>query len=66
MFIIILFKSITTLCNIDIIPWNISRYSYIETKCEKYLELFCGILSIPHNIVMELKNIMIFPFFCVC
>ena len=52
---ITLFKSITMFHGID----NISQtISHIHTECGKYPKIFCGILSIPHNIVMKLNNAM--------
>ena len=30
--------------------------SHIQTECEKYPEIFYGILSLPHNIAMDLNN----------
>ena len=35
-----------------------SEYSHIQTEHEKSLEILCGILSIPLNIVMDLNNDM--------
>ena len=32
--------------------------SHIQFECGKYLGVFCGIVSIPHNIVMNLDNVM--------
>ena len=31
---------------------------HIQLKCEKYPNIFCGVLSIPHNTVMDVNNIM--------
>ena len=31
---------------------------HIQSEYEEYLEIFHGILSIPHNIVVNLNNIM--------
>jgi hypothetical protein len=48
-----LFRVITMLfCRIDSIPRNIS---HIQSA---YREIFCGILSVPHSIVMNLDNVM--------
>ena len=30
----------------------------IQTKCGKYMRMFLGILPVPHNIAMELNNVM--------
>ena len=30
----------------------------LEFECGKYQGILCGILSIPHNIVMYLNNVM--------
>ena len=33
--------------------------SHIQTKCGKYHGIFCGLLLVPHNIVMDLNNVML-------
>jgi hypothetical protein len=43
------------LCENDNIPHNIF---HIQTACGKYPGIFHGILSLPHNIVMDLINVM--------
>ena len=52
---ITLFRSITTLYGTDNIPHNIS---HIQTECGKYLGIFCGMLSVSQNIVMNLNKDM--------
>ena len=37
------------------IMWNIP---HIQTECEKYERIFYEILSVPHNILMDLNNAM--------
>ena len=37
---------------------------HIQSKCEKYLEIYCGILSVPQNIVVDLNNVMCIGTFC--
>jgi len=32
--------------------------SHTQTECENYLGIFCGLLSVPHYIVMDLNNVM--------
>ena len=39
------------LCGIDNIPWDIPHISL-------NVGIFCGILSVPRNIVMDLNNVM--------
>ena len=34
-----------------------SYVSHIQSECGKYPRIFCGTLSIPHNIVMDLNNV---------
>lgn len=46
--------SITMLYGIDIIPWIILHIA----EYEEYLKMFCGILSVPSNISMDMNNIM--------
>ena len=31
---------------------------HIQVECGKHQETFCGILLVPHNIVMDLKDVM--------
>ena len=33
---------------------------HIQSEFGKYQELLCGILSVTHNIVMDLNNVMYF------
>ena len=37
--------------------------SHIQPECRKYLETFCEVLSMSHNTVMNLNNVMIFPLY---
>ena len=37
------------------ISWNILGYFHIQTECGGIL---CGIMSIPHNTIMDLNNVM--------
>jgi hypothetical protein len=30
----------------------------IQFECEEYSRTFCGILAFPHNIVMNMNNVM--------
>ena len=55
---ITLFRSIIVFCGIVSISWNIPRYSHIQTVCGKYRGIFYGIMSVPHNIVMDLNNVI--------
>ena len=32
--------------------------SHIQTECGIYMGLFCGILTVPHNIIMDLNNVL--------
>ena len=50
-----LFTSITLLCGTNDISRNVI---HIQTECGEYPWIFCGILSIPKNIVMDLSNVM--------
>ena len=61
---ITLFIFITMFCGTDNIPWNISCYSYIMTECGKYQGMSYGIFSVPHNIVMNLNNVMLYATLC--
>jgi len=47
-----LLRSIIVLCRIDNILKNIP---HIQSKCE----IFCKILLVPQNIVMDLSNVML-------
>ena len=49
---ITLFGSITIFFGIYNIPWN------IKTECGKYPRTFLIILLVPHNIIMDLKNVI--------
>ena len=42
-------------CETDSIPHNIP---HIQTKCEEYPRILSGIVSVPHNIIMDLNNVM--------
>ena len=42
-------------CGTDSIPHNIP---HIWFECGKYLRIFCGILLVLHNIVMDPNNVM--------
>ena len=55
---ITLFRSIIIFCGTDSISESIPRYSHIQTGCGKYFRIFHGVLSVPHNIVMDLNNFM--------
>ena len=33
-------------------------YTNNQAKCGKYLEMFCGILLVPQNIVRDLNNVI--------
>ena len=33
--------------------------SHIHSECGEYAEILCGILSLPHNIVMNMNNAII-------
>ena len=52
-----LFRS-TMLCGIHNITQNIHGYFPHHFKYEKYLRMCYEILSVPHNIVMNLDNVM--------
>ena len=52
---IIFFRSILVLCGTGNTTQNIP---HIQEECEKYLGILCGILSVPHNIVIVLNNVM--------
>ena len=43
---------------IENIPHNIPKYSYILCDCGIYSGILCGIMSVSHNIVMNLNNVM--------
>ena len=45
-------------CGTDNIPQNISKYFVMQTECGKKLKLFCKIMSVPHNIVIDMNNTM--------
>ena len=49
---ITLLRSITMFCETNNILQNIL---FVQTRCEKY---FCEVLSVPHNIVMDLNNVV--------
>ena len=53
--IIMSFKSIAVFCETDNISWNILTFR----PNVKYLGIFYGILSVSHNIVMDLNNVVI-------
>jgi hypothetical protein len=53
-FYITLFKSITTLCGLDLIPQNIP---HAQTEYEEYPETFHGIPLVPHNTVTDVNNV---------
>ena len=55
---ITLFTFITTLSRTDNIPQNISRYPHNRNECGTVLEIFCEVLSVPHNIVMDMKSVI--------
>ena len=42
----------------DNISHNILGGFHIQYEYAKYIEIFCGILSVPQNIVMDLNNVM--------
>ena len=42
-------------CVTESVPQNVP---HIETECEEYPLIFRKILSVPHNIVMNMKNVM--------
>ena len=46
------------LCGTDNIPHNIPIYAHVWTQCGKYMEILCGILSVPHNTIIDLNNVM--------
>ena len=47
------------LCGDDNILWTIPIYSIHSIfKCGQYPRIFHGILSVPHNIVMNLNDVM--------
>lgn len=35
-----------------------SDIPYIQSECGEYPSILCGILPVPHNIVMDLDNVM--------
>ena len=37
---------------------KLMRDACYKSECGDYLGIFCGILSVPHNIVMNLNNVM--------
>ena len=47
------------LCGTDNIIQNILKLSHIQTKCGKYMRIFHEILSVPHNIVMNMNSVML-------
>ena len=55
---ITLFRSITMLCGTDIIPWSILKYSPHSDWIWGVSGNTCAILSVPHNIVLDLNNVM--------
>ena len=36
---------------------------HIQTECENHHEIFCGIMSVPQNIVMDMNNVVKVKFF---
>ena len=32
---------------------------HIQSECGEYPGIFCGILSVPHNIAVDMNNIML-------
>ena len=49
-FCITLFGSMTMLCGTDSIPR--------DSECGEYPRILCEILSVPHNIVMDMNYVM--------
>jgi hypothetical protein len=63
--------------SMPILAWRHSQNlrSTSESKCGEYMKIFCEILSLPQDIVMDLNNVMCFEdvffvyyecAFCVC
>ena len=57
--IITLLRFITMLCGTENIPRNILQCFQIQFECGKYQGIFCGIMLVPHNIVMDMRNVMV-------
>ena len=55
---ITLFISITMLCGIDNIPWNILYLPHIQYECAKIFKNIPLIMSMPRNTVMDLNKVM--------
>ena len=55
---ITLFRSTTMFGGTDNIAHNILGGFHNQYEYAKYIEIFCGILSVPQNIVMDLNNVM--------
>ena len=66
-----LFKSRILLCGTDGMPRSVPGYSpnskvvfpnilHIQSECGDYLGLLRGILSVPHNHIMDMENVMNF------
>ena len=46
------------LCGTDNIAQVFPDTPQIQSECGEYLRILHGIISVPHNIVMDLNNVM--------